>query len=93
MTVTTRRRLRNVAALLLAAWLLLLFPRYVIPTFANLFLGLGVELPLPAGTFREYPELALTLLTVGPLLILGLLVLAVVRLSRGCRADAPSRKS
>jgi hypothetical protein len=93
MTATTRRRLRNVVAVLLVGWLLVVFPGFVIPFLANMFLGVGVELPLPAGLFREDPEFVMALLTFGPVVILGLLALALVRLSREPGASAPPRNT
>jgi len=48
--------------------------RVVLPVFANLFVGLGVSLPLPRRLFEAHPRTALGILLVGgPVLMLGLL--------------------
>jgi hypothetical protein len=82
--------LRNIVAVFLVAWLLVVFPGFAIPFFVNMFLGLGVELPL---LFLEYPGVAMALLTIGPMVILGLLMIALIRLSREPSGKGPQVKA
>jgi len=69
------------AALVVATPLLLL--RFVVPTFANLFLGLGVELPVPAWFVMRFPYLFLFTLFLVVVVLPIIAIVAGLRLMKG----------
>ena len=69
------------AGLIIAAAVLLL--KFVVPSFANLFAGFGVEIPLPAWFVMRYPYHSL-LMAVLVVVVLPIAAIALgVRLVRG----------
>jgi type II secretory pathway component PulF len=90
------RRTTLVLGLLFSLAVAALVLRLVLPVFANLFAGLGVEIPLPAAWVVRHPALVFIYLTVvvsSPIVFLLAVVFLLVRLYRTSRRKASSTES
>ena len=77
------QQLKIVLLALVVVAMLWITLRFAVPLFANLFAGLGVEIPAPLATLAlRSPRLALTTLLVGPPILLAAFGVLVWRLFR-----------
>lgn len=76
--------------ILLAAGLVL---KFAIPSFANLFAGLGIEIPLPAAWVTRHPGLVMAYLAALVMIPVVLFVTIVLLLVRVYRKNHPKARN